>query len=97
MTELKWSGFGVPFQVIASGILFGIAHAGWSLFSEKVNWPALLGSVAATTIVGLLYAIASVASRRSLTPVIAGHVIMDVLIEPWLDLSALTDTISLPH
>src|ERR1700687_4087329 len=97
MTELSWSGLGVTFQVIASGVLFGIAHAGWGLFSEKVNWPALFGSIAATTSVGLLYAIAYVASRRSLTPVIAGHVIMHVLIEPWLLLTALAGTIALLH
>jgi hypothetical protein len=40
---------------------------------------------------------ASGVSRLTLTPVIAGHVIMDVLIEPWLVLSALGGTITLPH
>jgi hypothetical protein len=32
-----------------------------------------------------------------MTPVIAGHVIMDVLIEPWLVLTALAGTIALLH
>jgi uncharacterized protein len=97
MSELKWSGFGATVQVIASGVLFGIAHAGWGLFAAKVNWAALFGSIVATTILGLLFAIAYLASRRSLMPVIVGHLIMDLLIEPWLVLTALAGTVVHPH
>lgn len=42
MTELSWSGFGVTFQVIASGVLFGIAHAGWGLFQKRSIGPPSL-------------------------------------------------------
>ncbi|MGA7928549.1 MAG: CPBP family intramembrane glutamic endopeptidase [Candidatus Sulfotelmatobacter sp.] len=97
MNELKWSGFGATVQIIASGVLFGIAHVGWGLFAAKVNWPALLGSVTATTVIGFFYAIAYVASRRSLMPVIVGHLVVDVLIEPWLVLTALAGTMAHAH
>jgi len=97
MSELKLSGFGGTVQVIASGVLFGIAHVGWGLFSANVNWPVLLGSMVATTVIGILYAIAYVVSNRSLMPVIAGHLLMDVLIEPWLVLAALGGTLAHPY
>lgn len=97
MTELKWSGFGATVQVIAAGLLFGVAHSGWGLLSSNVNWPALIGSVVATSILGLAFAIAYLASRRSLMPVIVGHLIMDVLIEPWLVLSALAGAMGHVH
>lgn len=94
MTQLEWSRLGPVLQVIASGLLFGIAHSGWGLLSGHVNWPALIGSVAATTILGMAFAIAYLASRRSLMPVIAGHVVMDCLIEPWLILNAMTSVMT---
>lgn len=97
MSELRWSGFGTTLQVIASGVLFGVAHVGWGLFAAKVNWSAALGSMAATTIFGILYAIAYVVSRRSLMPVIVGHLMADVLIEPWLVLLALCGAMAPPH
>jgi membrane protease YdiL (CAAX protease family) len=83
--------------VIAAGLLFGIAHSGWGLFSGQVNWRALISSVTATTILGLAYAIVYLASRRSLMPVIAGHLVMDILIEPWLLLAAMTGVLTRPH
>jgi CAAX protease family protein len=97
MSELEWSRLGPAVQVIAAGLLFGIAHSGWGLFSGRVSWPALIGSVTATTILGLAFAVAYLASRRSLMPVIAGHLVMDLLIEPWLLLAAMTGAMTHPH
>jgi len=97
MSELRWSGFGTTVQVIASGVLFGIAHFGWGLVSGKIDWPALAGAVIATTILGLMYAITYRVSRYSLMPVIAGHLVMDVIIEPWLLLAAVTGVMGHSH
>jgi membrane protease YdiL (CAAX protease family) len=97
MSELEWSRLGPAVQVTAAGLLFGIAHSGWGLFSGQVNWPALTSSVTATTILGLAFAIVYLASRRSLMPVIAGHLVMDLLIEPWLLLAAMTGVMTRPH
>jgi uncharacterized protein len=58
---------------------------------------ALFGSIVATGVIGLLFAVTYVASRRSLMPVIAGHMITDVLIEPWLVLTALGGTMTYPR
>ena len=84
MNQLRWSGFGVAVQVIASGVCFGAAHVGWGLFAAKPQWNVVIGAMVSTTILGLMYALIYVASRRSLMPVLIGHVLMDVLIEPWL-------------
>jgi membrane protease YdiL (CAAX protease family) len=97
MSELEWSRLGPAVQVIAAGLLFGIAHSGWGAFSGRVNWPALIGSVTATTILGLAFAIVYLASRRSLMPVIAGHLVMDVVIEPWLLLASTAAVMRQPH
>jgi len=97
MSELKWSGFGATVQVVASGFLFGVAHVGWGLLTAKIDLAALFGSIVATGVIGLLFAVTYVASRRSLMPVIAGHMITDVLIEPWLVLTALGGTMTYPR
>ncbi len=39
-----------------------------------------MGSLVLTTILGLLYAITYLVSRRSLLPVVAGHFVLDALI-----------------
>lgn len=97
MSELCESGFGRFAQVLASGLLFGFAHIGWGLTGGKVHAAAFVGAFLSTSVLGILYAITYLASRRSLMPVIAGHVIMDVLIEPWLVLAALGGTIASTH
>jgi len=97
MAELSESGFGKSVQVLLSGILFGFAHIGWGLLGGRVQGVAIAGAFVSTSVLGLLYAITYLASRRSLMPVVAGHVIMDVLIEPWLILATLSGTIMRPH
>jgi membrane protease YdiL (CAAX protease family) len=97
ITELCESGFGRFMQVLASGVLFGFAHIGWGLIGGKVHVAAFAGAFLSTSVLGILYALTYLASRRSLMPVVAGHVIMDVLIEPWLVLAALSGTIVSPH
>jgi uncharacterized protein len=94
MSELNWSGFSTTVQVLASGFLFGFAHVGWGLFGGKAQLGAALGAMITTGILGVLYAITYVASRRSLMPSIAGHGLLDLLIEPWLVLTALTGVLS---
>lgn len=97
MSELGRSGFGDSVQVFASGFLFGLAHAGWGLFGGKAQWGAALGAMITTSILGTFYALTYVVSRRSLMPSIVGHVVMDLLIEPWLVLAAIRGLLPKPH
>lgn len=90
MSELSWAGASRVTQVLASGVLFGLAHVGWAQFASTPDPRILLGAVIPTTILGLLYAGIYLLSKRSLAPVIASHAITDVIIEPWLVLTALS-------
>lgn len=78
-------------QVALSALLFGLAHAGWAAMGGHFDPAKVLGPVVATAILGLMLAITYLAGRRSLTPVIAAHGVIDVLIEPWLLLYAVTN------
>lgn len=95
--RLRWSGFGVAIQVIASGVCFGAAHVGWGLLAAKPEWNLAIGAMVSTSILGVLYALIYVASRRSLMPVLIGHMLMDVLIEPWMVMVTLAGTTAHLH
>jgi membrane protease YdiL (CAAX protease family) len=90
MSVLSWAGVGRVTQVLASGLLFGLAHVGWTTLGAAFDPRLLLGPVIATTVLGMLYAGIYLLGKRSLTPVIASHTITDVIIEPWLLLAALS-------
>ncbi len=92
MSQLKWSGFGRAVQVIASGICFGVAHVGWGLLSARPQINMAVGAMISTSFLGVLYALVYLSSRRSLLPVIVGHSVIDILIEPWLIMATLGAT-----
>jgi membrane protease YdiL (CAAX protease family) len=84
MTQARDAGLPVALQVILSAVLFGLAHVGWGGLTGHLEiWP-MIAAMAATMILGALLAVAYLASRRSLMPVIAGHAAIDMAIEPWL-------------
>lgn len=90
ISELQWAGCGIFPQIATSAALFAVAHTGWGFLSGAADWRVLLGSTLWTGILGLGYAFTYVSGKRSLMPVMAGHLALDVMIEPWLVLSALT-------
>ena len=93
MSELSWAGVGRVTQVLASGLLFGLAHVGWTTLGTAFNLRLFLGTVIPTAVLGMLYAGIYLIGGRSLTPVIASHAITDMIIEPWLVLAALSGTL----
>lgn len=92
ITLLARNGFPVWSQVVASAILFGFAHVGWGLLTGTADVGAAVGAIVATTILGLTLGIIFVTAGRSLTPAIAAHVLINLLIEPWFVLAALAST-----
>jgi hypothetical protein len=90
MSALSWAGIGRVAQVVASGLLFGLAHVGWTSLGATFDPRLVLGTMAPTAVLGMLYACIYLVGKRSLTPVIASHVVTDVIIEPWLLLAALS-------
>lgn len=66
-------------QILVSGVSFGIIHVGFDLIG-----------VLLTFIMGVVMATAYVVGRRSLTPSIVSHALINVIIEPWLLLFIIT-------
>jgi len=82
-------GFNPILQVIISGVAFGLAHTSWTLLTKrdfKVTLPAILS----TSILGIFLAIIYLAGGRNLGPCIFAHVLINIVIEPWLMLSAVS-------
>jgi hypothetical protein len=86
MDYLDRSGFGALFQVAASGIAFGVAHAIWAVFGRSGT---ALHAIVATTILGAGLAVVYLASGRSLAPCVAAHFVMTALMEPGMVLAAM--------
>lgn len=66
-------------QILVSGISFGIIHIGFDFVG-----------VLLTFIMGIAMATAYVIGKRSLTPSIISHSIINIVIEPWLLLFIIT-------
>jgi membrane protease YdiL (CAAX protease family) len=90
MSVLSWAGVGRVTQVLASGVLFGLAHVGWVSLGAAFDPRLFLATVIPTAVFGMLYAGIYLLGGRSLTPVIVSHTITDMIIEPWLLLAALS-------
>jgi hypothetical protein len=89
MDMLLSRGFGSVPQVVISGIAFGLAHSGWALFAKhslKFSLPAVLS----TSMLGVLLAVIYLVGGRNLGPCISAHVAINIVIEPWLMLSAVS-------
>jgi hypothetical protein len=81
-------GFNPILQVATSGVAFGLAHTSWILAKRqfKFTLPAILS----TSVLGILLAIIYLAGGRNLGPCIYAHVLINIIIEPWLMLSSVS-------
>jgi membrane protease YdiL (CAAX protease family) len=84
MTRLSDAGYGAVVQVIASGILFGLAHG---LYALSGGVSVGLDIMSHTALLGALYAITYLLSRRSLMPCILAHFLNDAIVLPWIFLT----------
>jgi hypothetical protein len=82
-------GFNPILQVIISGVAFGLAHTSWSLLAKR-DFKATLPAILSTSILGIFLAIIYLAGGRNLGPCIFAHVLINIVIEPWLMLSAVS-------
>ena len=88
---MDWSqshGNGPVMQVVYSALVFGAAHAIWGLFAR--NYRVALGSMIATGILGAALGIVYLASNRVVAPAIWAHIVINLVIEPWLLIAAMT-------
>lgn len=79
---------GVVWQVLVSGLVFGVAHAVWALLQGA--WRAAVPAVVATFALGVALALLYLAADRSTLPAIASHMLINLWIEPWLILAFVT-------
>ena len=89
MDILLSRGFASVPQVLISGIAFGLAHSGWALFTKR-GLKFSLTAIISTTVLGVLLAVIYLAGGRNLGPCISAHVMINIVIEPWLMLSAVS-------
>jgi membrane protease YdiL (CAAX protease family) len=82
-------GFNPILQVIISGVAFGLAHTSWTLLAKR-DFKVTLPAIISTSILGIFLAIIYLAGGRNLGPCIFTHVLINIVIEPWLMLSAVS-------
>lgn len=75
------------FQAIASAALFGAAHAVWVLMAR--DWRIIVPVVSSTALLGLALALLYLSADRSTFPPIAAHILINLIIEPGLIVSAI--------
>jgi len=89
MDMLMSGGVAPILQVIISGIVFGLAHTSWTLLAKR-DFKVTLPAIISTSILGIFLAIIYIAGGRNLGPCIFAHVLINIVIEPWLMLSAVS-------
>lgn len=80
MTEFARAGYGRVGQVILPGLAFGFSHLGYSIHGLL----AVIGIMAPTALLGMLWGWAYLTGRRALVPCIAGHLLNDATALPWI-------------
>jgi hypothetical protein len=75
-------------QVIASAFVFGLAHGIWGVFARQ--WRVAAGATIATGTLGTLLGIIYLLGGRQLSPCIWTHMLINLAIEPWLMVGAVS-------
>ena len=88
MGMLMSGGITPILQVIISGVAFGLAHTCWML--ARGDFKFTLPAIFSTSILGILLAITYLVGGRNLGPCIYAHVLINIIIEPWLMLSSIS-------
>ena len=89
MDNFMSAGFNPILQVVISGVAFGLAHTSWTLLAKR-DFKVTLPAIISTAILGVFLAIIYLAGGRNLGPCIFAHVLINIVIEPWLMLSAVS-------
>jgi hypothetical protein len=97
MTEARDGGAPAAVQVLLAGLTFGIAHMALAGISGHFDVAAAIGIVGSTTVFGLLFGVAYLLGRRSLTPLILAHGVFAFTTEPWTLLWGLAKTMQAAH
>ncbi len=88
MDSVMQAGGSEPLQIIASALVFGVAHALWGLIKGSAHVAST--AAVATGTIGAALAVVYVVGDRSLAPCIAAHFLIDAVVQPGLVLSAVS-------
>jgi uncharacterized protein len=88
MDSVQMHGGGILLQIAVSATLFGLIHAVWGVFAGK--WRVAMGSMIATGGLGAALAIIYLVGGRQLAPCVWAHIAINLAIEPWLLLAAVS-------
>jgi len=86
MDALMRAGWPAVVQVVASGLVFGLAHGIWGIMTGRVS--VAIGTMIATGTLGTVLALVYVVADRSLAPVIVAHFIVTATIQPGITFAA---------
>jgi hypothetical protein len=75
-------------QILISGVVFGLFHLIWHVFSADKRFA--LFSAASTIVAGCALAGIYLLGGRNLGPCIAAHMMINLVVEPWLVLAAVS-------
>jgi hypothetical protein len=76
-------------QVVLSAAAFGFVHAIWGIAGG--NFRAAFASMIATGLLGAGLAVVYLIGGRSVAPCMAAHTVINLLLEPWLIITAATN------
>lgn len=85
-------GLGDFGQIIVSGVVFGVFHLAWGAFSASRRI-VVYGAIS-TVVAGMALAAIYLLGGRNLGPCIAAHVMINLVLEPWLVLNAVSGAMS---
>lgn len=94
MSLLAWGGWRIGPRVAIAALMFGLAHAGWGILSGE--WRLGLFAMIGTTVLGLVLGVVYALSGRRLLPPLVLHAAINLVIEPWLVLGAISGNLTLP-
>ena len=86
MDALMRAGWPAVVQVVASGLVFGLAHGIWGIMTGRVS--VGIGTTIATGTLGTALGLVYVVGDRSLAPVIVAHFIVTATIQPGIMFAA---------
>ena len=90
MDWLDINGLNVILQIIISAIAFGLLHFSWSLFGGNIKTG--ISSAISTIVLGFFLAFIYVIAGRNVLPAIIAHMIINLFVEQWLILNAVSST-----
>jgi membrane protease YdiL (CAAX protease family) len=94
MNMLMREGWSPVAQVVASGLVFGVAHASWALFTGHLV--AGIGAMIATGTLGTGLGLVYILGDRSLAPVIIAHFVVTATIQPGIMFAAFSGQMRQP-